>query len=249
MTVKSLIYVLHGSWHGPAFFDPVKAKLEGRGYTVVCPQQPSTGATPPTKTMYDDVEFVRGELEHLADQGHDILLVMHSYGGVVGTQAAAGLGKTERQKKGQEGGIVRLFYTCAFILPVGHHLCNAVGGQLAPFIKAEDDGSCHVMNPEQVFYQDLPVDQQAHWASQLKPQTTICQFNPVTRIAYKDIPVSYLYCENDQALPLPVQKQMVKKCGVKVQEFTCTAGHSPFLSQPETFVDYIVTASETIESR
>lgn len=87
--------------------------------------------------MYDDAQFIRGELELLIDQGQDVVLVMHSYGGVVGTQAAAGLGKVERQNKGQKGGIIRLFYACSFILPLGHHLCTALGGELAPFIRAE----------------------------------------------------------------------------------------------------------------
>ncbi|RMZ79359.1 hypothetical protein DV736_g6680, partial [Chaetothyriales sp. CBS 134916] len=197
-------------------------KLEARGYTVLCPQQPSTDANPPTKTMYDDADLVRSELELLVENGKDILLVMHSYGGVVGTQAAAGLGKAERQKKGQKG------------------------GELAPFIKPEEDGSCNPMNPEQVFYQDLSPEEQKHWASRLRPQGTITQFNPLTQVAYEDIPLSYLYCENDQALPLAIQKLMVEKCGVKVQEFTCSAGHSPFLSQPDMFVDCVIKASETI---
>ena len=96
------------------------------------------------------------------------------------------------------------------------------------------------MNPEHLFYHDLPPEQQKHWASQLKPQTAIAQKTPLTQVAYSDIPVSYLYCTDDKALPIAVQEAMVKQSGVDVQEFTCTAGHSPFLSQPNVFVDCIM---------
>ncbi|KAI1621738.1 Alpha/beta hydrolase fold-1 [Exophiala viscosa] len=245
MNTKPVIYMLHGAWHSPAYFVTVKSMFEARGYKVISPQVPTSGAVPPTKTLYDDADFVRGELEPLIEHGQDVVLVMHSYGGVVGTQAAAGLGKAERQNRGLKGGIVHLFYACSFIVALGQSLCDPLGGKLAPWIKAEDDGSCNPMDPEQLFYQDLPADQQKYWAAQLKHHVAQSQLDPVNRVAYKNIPVSYLYCENDQALPLQFQKLMVKQCGVEVKEYTCDAGHSPFLSQPDMFVDCIVQAAES----
>src|SRR5882757_9314808 len=137
MASKPVVYILHGAWHSPSCFDLVKEKLEALGYTVICPQQPSTGATPPTKTLQDDAALVRAELELLIEHGQEVVLVMHSYGGVVGTQAATGLGKAERTKRGQRGGIIKLFYACSFLLPLGYDLCTPLGGELAPFIKAE----------------------------------------------------------------------------------------------------------------
>jgi hypothetical protein len=71
------------------------------------------------------------------------------------------------------------------------------------------------MNPQHVFYQDLPLVEQEHWAAQLKHHTIVAQKTPLTKTAYSDIPVSYLYCENDQALPFWPQEQMVKESGVK----------------------------------
>ncbi|KAK4935204.1 hypothetical protein LTR10_023704 [Elasticomyces elasticus] len=245
MSTKPVIYMLHGAWHSPAYFVTVKSKIESEGYTMMCPQVPTSGAVPPTKTLYEDANFVRGEMERLIEQGQDVVLVMHSYGGVVGTQAAAGLGKAERQKKGQKGGIVHLFYACAFIVALEQSLCDPLGGKLAPWIKVEDDGSCNPVGPEQIFYQDLPPDDQKYWAAQLKHHVAKSQLEPVHQVAYRDIPVSYLYCENDQALPFEFQKLMVKKCGVEVREFTCDAGHSPFLSQPDMFVDCIIQTAKS----
>ena len=135
MATKPLVYILHGAWHGPSYFETVKGKLQARGYTMACPEQPSTGASPPTKTLYDDAAHVRAELELLIEHGQEVVLVMHSYGGMVGTQAAAGLGKAERTQRGLSGGIVRLFYACSFLLPLGSDLCNSLGGSFPPWIK------------------------------------------------------------------------------------------------------------------
>ena len=137
MAANPLVYVLHGAWHGPVHFESVKAKFHSLGYSMRCPQQPSTGASPPTKTLHDDAAYVRAELELLVEHGQEVILVMHSYGGMVGSQAAAGLGKIERMKRGQSGGIVRLFYACAFLLPVGSDLCKSLGGSFPPWIREE----------------------------------------------------------------------------------------------------------------
>lgn len=91
-----------------------------------------------------------------------------------------------------------------------------------------------------MFYHDLSPEDQKYWASQLKHHTVIAQKTPLTKVAYTDIPVTYLYCEDDQALPLAVQEMMVKQSGLEVQEMRCTAGHSPFLSQPHMFVDSVI---------
>jgi pimeloyl-ACP methyl ester carboxylesterase len=137
MASQPLVYILHGAWHGPAYFETVKGKLQALGYTMLCPQQPSTGASPPTKTLHDDAAVVRAELELLIEHGQEVVLVMHSYGGMVGTQAAAGLGKAERTKQGKTGGVVRLLYACSFLLPLGSDLCKSLGGSFPPWIKEE----------------------------------------------------------------------------------------------------------------
>lgn len=104
----------------------------------------------------------------------------------------------------------------------------------------QEDGSCNPENAELLFYHDLPIEEQKIWVSKLKHHSTIAQKTPLTQVAYTNIPVSYLYCEGDQAMPLTVQEMMVKQSGVDVQEMRCVAGHSPFLSQPDVFVDSII---------
>ena len=102
------------------------------------------------------------------------------------------------------------------------------------------------MDPKNAFYSDLQPPEQEYWASKLQHHTVIAQKTPLTKAAYTQIPVGYLYCENDQAMPLWLQHDMVKQSGVKVQEMSCSAGHSPFLSQPDVFVDSIEKVVKTI---
>jgi pimeloyl-ACP methyl ester carboxylesterase len=100
---------------------------------MLCPELPSVGADPP-RSLHDDARHVRAELELLIEHGEKIIVVMHSYGGMVGTQAAARLGLAERARKGQQGGVIRLFYACSFMLPAGFDLDGSLGG-LPPWIK------------------------------------------------------------------------------------------------------------------
>lgn len=100
----------------------------------------------------------------------------------------------------------------------------------------EEDGSCNILDPAHRLYNDMLSPEQAHWLSQLKPHCASAQLTPLTRAAYRYIPTWYLLCENDQALPLEVQKMMIKETGVEIRTESCSAGHSPYLSQPEVVV-------------
>ncbi len=121
--------------------------LEAAGYPTVCPLQPSYGSDPPTLTLYDDAAVIHSAASNLVNEGKDVVVAMHSYGGCVGTQAITeDLGKRQRAEQGLSGGVVRLFYICAFLLPMGNSLGSAFGGKLPSFIKTE------VRNPKCVSF-------------------------------------------------------------------------------------------------
>ncbi len=96
----------------------------------------------------------------------------------------------------------------------------------------QNDGTCVVENPQLRFYHDLDKEGQQHWASELRSCPTVSHYAPLTYEAYKFHPVTYLFCEQDQMLPLFVQKLMVAGSGIEFNSESCTASHSPFLSQP-----------------
>ena len=93
--------------------------------------------------------------------------------------------------------------------------------------------------PERRFYNDLSPQAQDHWVSELRRHPYIAKMTPVTYVAYRYHPVTYLYCEDDEAIPLELQKMMVAGSGLDFQTESCTAGHSPFLSQPETVLGVV----------
>ena len=263
---KPTVLFVHGSWHSPKHFQPARDAFEQAGYPTECPCQPTFNAKPGTASMQEDAKCIRSLLEELVEaQSKDVICVLHSYGGVVGTEAIhESLGKIVRQKSGLNGGVIGLLYMAAFLLPLGASLGSAFGGSLPPFIQvevrnsfltipccfdvncanadtvlvlfAQDDDSCNVKEPHRRFYNDLPKQDQDHWVSELRPQPAIAQLTPLTYTAYKYHPVTYLYCENDEGLPFEVQKTMVEHCDVNLKIETCTAGHSPFLSQIDTLL-------------
>lgn len=112
---------------------------------------------------------------------------------------------------------------------------------------AQDDGLIHIHDPEMHFCNDLAPEDAKNWAAQLVVHPTSAQWTNVTHEAFRAIPVTYLLCENDQALPLEVQKMMcgrIEALGVKVDYETCSAGHSPFLSMPDELAKIISKVAE-----
>lgn len=100
-----------------------------------------------------------------------------------------------------------------------------------------------MLEPERRFYNDLPKEEQDLWVAELKPCPAIAQMTPITHAAYLHHPTTYLFCENDEALPIEVQKMMVdrvrQKEKINIDVDICTAGHSPFLSQPRAILQLV----------
>lgn len=129
MAPKPTIVIVPGSFSTASVYYDLVKRIETKGYEVYVNSLPSTIRNPPEKpaTLEDDAAFCRSIIEGLADQGRDIMVLTHSYGGVVGTEAAKGLGKVERQAKGQLGGIVRMAYLASIVPPEGGSLLGEQG--------------------------------------------------------------------------------------------------------------------------
>lgn len=98
------------------------------------------GSEPPTKGLKDDAAATRAVLERLAGEGKKIILVVHSYGGLVGANAVKGLGEKERVAQGKTGGVVLFVYLSAFVAPLGTSINAMLGGNFLPWMRAE---VCH----------------------------------------------------------------------------------------------------------
>lgn len=102
-----------GAAHSPIIYDPVKSVLAYHGYEVVPLGLPSVGGTPATYDFTEDVRTIRNYIAQLADTGRDVILVMHGYSGIPGGEALRGLAKSDRERRGLRGGVIRLVFIMA----------------------------------------------------------------------------------------------------------------------------------------
>ena len=116
MTTLPAIVLVHGAWSTPPIYDPFVKALRTAGYTVHCPLLPTCSSE--SSKFSSDVTTIRNLVSSLVDASTNVLLLMHSYGGAVGSSAVADLSSKERAQQGLKGGVVHLLYLSAYILPV-----------------------------------------------------------------------------------------------------------------------------------
>lgn len=63
---------------------------------------------------------------------------------------------------------------------------------------------------------------------------------------WKDIRCMYLFCDDDQALPLSIQEGMATALGPETIRFHCKTSHSPFLSQPDKVVEGLLYGASQV---
>lgn len=141
LTTKPTILWVNGSFSPASFYTTVAEKVRSRGYEIVLDTLPSSARAPPEQpaTLAEDAAHFHDIAEKLADQGKEIVMVMHSYGGVVGSECSKGLSKPERREAGKPGGIVRLVYFTCVVPEVGVSLRDLLPGDDVPWLTIRDD--------------------------------------------------------------------------------------------------------------
>jgi len=128
---KPTIVLIPGAWHSPIHYNALIELLEDAHYDVVTDRLPSVGSNRPREqSVAKDAAHIKNALlKPLLDSGKDILLLLHSYGGCPGADAAKGLSKSERTAAGKKGGIIGLIFMCAFVANEGDSLKSKLPGQ------------------------------------------------------------------------------------------------------------------------
>lgn len=130
---KPTVLFVPGSWHHPESFHLVTSPLEGLGYPTAAVDHPSNNGS--DKGLIDDIDNVRSTLDQLINvEKKAVVLVLHSYGGLAGGAAMHGYEQKERERSGEDGGIVAALYIAALVGPKGTSLLEAAGGNLAPWV-------------------------------------------------------------------------------------------------------------------
>ncbi|KAJ9294966.1 hypothetical protein DTO271G3_6528 [Paecilomyces variotii] len=243
-TQKPVPVFIPGAWHTPEYFTGVINKLKALGYETHALLLPSVGGEG-IVTATDDADFIRKTTASLVEEGKDVLMVMHSYGGIPGTESTKGLLKKERELEGKKGGIVGLVYMTAFLLPEGQSLGSFLGGY-DNWIVFNGNKMTLDRAPE-IMYNDLPVEIGEAYAKKALHHSAASFDTPLTYPAYKYLPTTYLLCKQDMAIPFAGQQAMASIAGEAVTKHICNSAHSPMLSMPDTVVSVIrEAAGETI---
>lgn len=130
MSDKPVILISTGAWHPPECYHSLKASLEDSGYEVNIPRHPSMGEGTHGVTWVEDKDnLVRAAIPYF-DDGREVVLVTHSYGGVPGGAATEGQGVREREERGEKGGFREIIFIVSFAIPVkGWDLLTTFGGK------------------------------------------------------------------------------------------------------------------------
>ncbi|CAP71581.1 uncharacterized protein PODANS_6_670 [Podospora anserina S mat+] len=238
---KPVFVLLHGAWHGPSCWHRVIAELEQAGYKAVAPALPSSGSTPPTPDWSKDVEIIHQTVSDLVKR-QDVVVVTHSFSGMTGGTALEGLDKDTCMSRGLKGGVIRLIYITAFLVPEGfQHSPEGTRDNMIPEMITSLDSGIVTVKPEDVkgmFYQDLDDDTVAELAKELRPQSFGAFWSITTHAAWRHVPTTYILTTGDRPTTVVAAQYLVDSAKASGQHridnvIKVDTGHSPFISRPE----------------
>ncbi|KAJ5111325.1 hypothetical protein N7532_001860 [Penicillium argentinense] len=248
-TSKPSVLLIPGAWHQGEAWMLVADLLRDQGYYAEPLTLPSAGG-PSSSTIADDAEFIRNKyLNDLIAQGRDVIVVMHSYGGVPGTECVKGFARKDLAAQGKPGGVVALVYVTAYLIHAGESLSSSLPKTEPNIIGSVNGNVTQPADPRHNFYNDLDDETAAKNISRLVHHAMPSFVTPLTYAAYRDVPTSYLFCEQDVALTPGFQRHMaaIAEEGL-VRTHTCASGHSPMLSMPQRVVDVIHDAATAVSA-
>lgn len=212
------IVLVHGAWHGPWCWAPVLVRLDEA-------KVPTIAVELALRDVHDDAAIVRRALDEISGP---VLLVGHSYGGIVITEA------------GVHPAVDHLVYIAAFAVDEGETPIGLVldhegdATELGAAIVTHDDDT-NTLDPALVgsaMYGDCdPVDV-ARAISLLRPQGGGTLAQPVDAVAWKVKPSTYVVCGADRGVPPSLQRELAARLpDGSVVEWP-DSSHSPFFSRP-----------------
>lgn len=201
-------------------------------------------------TFPDDVKGVRDAIVAETTQGRNVVLVVHSFGGAVGSSAMKGLTlqKPSSQHEGT-GHVIGFFMIASGFVITGKTFLDGFDGKPPPIWECDwETGVANItVDPKQLFYHDLPSEEGDYWVGRLQQQAAKA-FVTGADVAYagwKEVPVWYLAAVEDQALPIEAQRFFVQGAqaeGGNVTLREIVSSHSPMLSKPEETAKVLLEA-------
>lgn len=244
-TTKPVVVVVPGAWHPSAAYRPITSALMDAGFESSVASLPSFNTNDPSSASCkaDATALRRQILSHIDEAGHDIVLLVHSYGGIPASGASYGLSKKSREREGKKTAVLGMIYMSAFVVPEEQSLIEYLGGSHPPYLLKDSpsQGLSTVDNPETVLYNDVPSSLASELAASLKPHAILAFESPAPATSWKEPDyagkIAFVKCMIDQALPSFLQDMFIEKSGVQWIVKNIEAGHSPWASKPAEIVN------------
>jgi pimeloyl-ACP methyl ester carboxylesterase len=237
-TVKPTIVLVHGGWADSSGWSGEISRLTKDGYPVIAPANPLRG-------LSSDADYLRSVLQ--SNPG-PIVLVGHSYGGAVISNAARGVPNVKA-----------LVYIAAFAPDAGENLQGLVTKNPGTMITPDALDTRQYPLPgggegtdlyikrsafHDAFAGDLPLAQtNLMWAEQ-RPFSVAAFTEPSGDPAWKTVPCWYLVATSDQAIPPATQWFMAQRAHAHIA--TVDASHVPYISHPRQTTDLILEAAHAV---
>jgi hypothetical protein len=114
------ILLVPGFWEGPSVYEQVAGFLQAAGFSTETVTLASTGhKSPNNPSMKDDIAVIRAHVTKLVEADKEVVLVLHSAAGFLGSNAIEGLEASNQQAAGKQRGVTRIVFLAAGIGPEG----------------------------------------------------------------------------------------------------------------------------------
>ncbi len=235
---KPTVVIVHGAFADASGWTGVIKRLQRQGYTVIAPANPLRGVA-------SDAAYIRS---FLATIDGPIILVGHSYGGMVITNAATG-----------NPNVKALVYVAAYAPDEGDTIASleqlAPGGGIGPGtltlrpFPAPDGGQAlegYIRTDAflGLFAADLPADTAAAMAASQRPAALSTLGEPSGPPAWKSIASWYLVAGRDNAIGSAVERIMAQRIGAHTVEVE-GASHAVMISHPDATTHLILRAARS----
>ena len=218
--MKSILLV-HGAWHGAWCWNLVEKELKNKGVDARSLNLPFTGVN-------DDIASVSNVLEDIDNQ---VILLGHSYGGIVISSAAEA-----------KDNVDQLIYLSAILLEPGESM-QLDGSKIQ--IDVDENLISEVKKSSAIpaFYGDVDPKLAKASIELLRPFPIVSGSQGIGE-AWREKHSTYIVCREDKAIPPELQYVMAKKAD-RIIEWEC--GHSPFLSKPKLVIDLLLKLASSTD--
>jgi pimeloyl-ACP methyl ester carboxylesterase len=219
------VVLVHGGFVDGAGWQGVYKQLRKDGFQVSIVQNPTT-------SLADDVAATRLVLDA---QDRPVILVGHSYGGVVISEA------------GSHPKVARLVYIAAFAPDKGESVAKLIAnpppGAPVPPILPPQNGFLFLDKAKfhDAFAADVEAEEAAFMADSQVPWGVDALAGEVTQPAWANKPSFYMVAIDDRMIPPDAQRFMSKRAGAKVVEKR--GSHAIYVSQPKAVADLVSDAA------